>query len=166
MVTKVETLREGHIRCTGIGRTAEKNYTSHANIWNPGYKSMLETERHLADATRKGEVMAVSDGSFKDWWVTAALIIEGNNQGNHIIEASCTNTGLPRYQDSYRSDLSGIIHVVKIVGSLTSKFNITEGSINLGCNGLYSIQIDVYQLSSFSCTSNQFEILTEIHKIV
>ena len=126
---------------------------------------MLETERHIADDIRKEEAMTVIDGPFKDPWGTAALIIEGNNQGKHVIEASCTTPVLPRDQDAYRSELSGIIHVVKIVEILTANFNLTEGIITLGCYGIDAIQIILDQLSSLSCTSNHFDILTEIHKI-
>ena len=109
--------------------------------------------------------MTVRDGSFKELWVMVDLIIEEDNQGKHIIEASCTTPGLPRDKDAYKSEISGILHVVKIVESLTAKFNITEGLITLGCNGLNAIQMAIDQLSSFSCTSNHFYILTEIHKI-
>ena len=90
-----------------------------------------------------------SNGSFKDRWGTAAIIIEENNQGKHRIEVSCTTTGLTRYQDAYRSELSGIIHLVKIAESLTDKFNITEGSITLGCDGIDAIQMDLDKFSSF-----------------
>ena len=85
MVTKVETLKEVHIICTGIGRTVEKKYTYHANTWKPGYKSTLTTERHIADTIRKWEAMEISDGSFKDLWVTVDIVVEGNNQGKHRI---------------------------------------------------------------------------------
>ena len=49
MVKKVERLNEEHIILTGIGRTVDKKDTSHANTCNLGYKSMLVTERHIAD---------------------------------------------------------------------------------------------------------------------
>ena len=83
--------------------------------------------------------MAVSNGSSKKQWGTAALIIEGNNQGKHRIEVSFTTPGLPIDQDAYTSEISGNHHDVKFVESLTAKFNITEGIITLGCDGLDSI---------------------------
>ena len=93
------------------------------------------------------------------------IIIEGNNQGKHIIESSCATPGFPRDQDAYRSKISGVIHVVKIVEILIAKFNITERSITLGCDGLDAIRMDLEKLSSFYCTSNYFDTLTAIHKI-
>ena len=80
--------------------------------------------------------MAVINGYFKYQWVTETITIEGNTQGKYIIEAPCTTPGLPRGQDVHISEISGIIHVIKIVEIFTSKFNITEGSITLVCNGL------------------------------
>ena len=93
------------------------------------------------------------------------IIIEGNNQGKHIIEASCATPGFPRDQDAYRSKILGVIHVVKIVEILIAKFNITERSITLGCDGLDAILMALDQFSSFTFTSNHFDILTAIHKI-
>ena len=61
--------------------------------------------------------------------------------------------------------LSFILHVVKIVESLTSKFNIMEGCITIVCDILDGIKIAPYQFSSFSYTSNHFDILTAIHNI-
>ena len=136
MATKVKTLKEGHIICTGIGTKVEKKGTSHAHTQKSGYRSTMATERYTADTIRKGKDMAVSDGSAKYQWVTETITIEGNTQGKYIIEAPCTTPGLPRGQDVHISEISGIIHVIKIVEIFTSKFNITEGSITLGCYGI------------------------------
>ena len=165
MVTKLDIPKEGNIRCTRIGRTVGKTYTSSANTWNPGYKSIMETERHISDSIRKGGEVALSNGSLKYQWVTASLIIEGYTQGKHRIEASCTTPGLPRDQDAYISDIPGILHVLKIVASLKAKFNITEGSITLGWNGLDDIRMALDQFSSLSWISNHFDILTAINRI-
>ena len=109
--------------------------------------------------------MVVINGSFKYRWVTANLIIKGNNQGKHRVEASCATPGLPRDQDAYRSEILVIFCVVKIVESLTANFDIIEGRITLGFGGLDAIRMNLDQFSSFYCTSNHFDILTAIHKI-
>ena len=54
METKVKTLKEGHIICTGIGTKVEKKGTSHAHTQKSGYRSTMATERYTADTIRKG----------------------------------------------------------------------------------------------------------------
>ena len=73
------------------------------------------------------------------------------------------NLGILRYQDTYRSKLSGILHMIKIVENMVSKFNITEGSITVVCNGLDAISMAYDKHSYFTCQSNHLDILTEIN---
>ena len=59
--------------------------------------------------------MVVSEGSFKDLWGTAALIIEVQQYTNNRIRVTCTTPGLPKEQESYSSEISGLLQSVIIV---------------------------------------------------
>jgi len=68
----------------------------------------------IAAALRDGTAIAVSDGSFKDQFGTAALVIEGPDSDNQMLAVNVT-PGHPEEQLSYRSELSGIFGIVTFV---------------------------------------------------
>ena len=85
-------------------------------------------------------MIADSDGSNKQNWVTAALIIEGYKYTKKIIAAYCTSPEHTKYQDAYRGKLVVIFHMVTIVEEISIKFNISEREISMACDGLITIK--------------------------
>jgi len=65
----------------------------------------------IAKAIRMGTVIVVSDGSFKDMFGTAALVMEGSDSAHHILAVNVT-PGDADDQSSYHSELSRIFGVV------------------------------------------------------
>ena len=56
--------------------------TTHWNLYN---QTSEESEIHIASNIHKQKAIIVSDGYFKDRWVTAALIIEVSQHGVNLI---------------------------------------------------------------------------------
>ena len=57
----------------------------------------------------------VIDGSYEENWGTEALIIEVVEYAIHQIAGTCASTEHTKDQDTYRSELACIFHVVYIV---------------------------------------------------
>jgi hypothetical protein len=66
---------------------------------------------NVANAIRNGTAIAVSNGSFKESFGMAALIIEGDNKTKHFIAINVT-PGHPEDQSSLRSELSGLFGIL------------------------------------------------------
>jgi len=93
----------------------------------------------IAAALRDGTAIAVSDGSFKDQYGTAALVIEGPDADNRMLAVNAM-PGHPADQSSYRSELSGIFSVVTLVNLTCAVFCITSGEITAGCDGIEALK--------------------------
>jgi hypothetical protein len=83
------------------------------------------------------EIKAVSDGSFKDKFGTAAWMVYVNN--NCIITGRCVAPGGPDDQSAYRSELTGIYGIVSTIRYLQRAFNVS-GKITVGCDGLSALR--------------------------
>eukprot|EP00957_Ditylum_brightwellii_P140737 10721311-Ditylum_brightwellii.AAC.1 len=56
---------------------------------------------YVAQAIRKGEAIAVSDGSAKDNWSAAAFTIEGKSYGTNRVTGTCSTPGDEEEQEAY-----------------------------------------------------------------
>ena len=54
----------------------------------------------------------------------------------HRITATSNTSGHEEYQDAYKSELEGILHIIIILEDISSKFNIEDGSITIACDGI------------------------------
>ena len=68
----------------------------------------------IAQALRDGTAVAVSDGSFKDKFGTAAWVIEGRRSDGWL-EGQCIIPGGPEDQSAYRSKLGGLYVIAAMV---------------------------------------------------
>jgi hypothetical protein len=87
----------------------------------------------LADAIRRGQAVAVSDGSYKDAFGTAAYVLEGVNSDNRLVVV-LISPGTPDDQTSHRSELAGLFGIVVMVNLVCEHFEITEGAVEVGCD--------------------------------
>jgi hypothetical protein len=95
--------------------------------------------RTLAEAIHQGRAIAVSDGSYKDDFGTAAYVLEGETASNRIVCALAT-PGIPEDQSSFCSELAGLYRIVMMVQAVCHQFGITSGGIEVGCDGLIALQ--------------------------
>ncbi len=84
-------------------------------------------------------VMAVSDGSFKDTFGTAAWTLGTESQPG-LITGRVVCPGGPSDHSSYRSELTGIYAILTITLHLCKYYNISDGQIELGCDGLSALE--------------------------
>jgi hypothetical protein len=95
--------------------------------------------RTLAEAIRQGQAIAVSDGSYKDDFGTAAYVLEGKTAANRIV-CALASPGISEDQSSFCSELAGLYGIIMMVQAICHQFRITSGGIEVGCNGLIALQ--------------------------
>eukprot|EP00957_Ditylum_brightwellii_P166169 12650631-Ditylum_brightwellii.AAC.1 len=123
---------------------------------------MEDDSEYIAAAISDRTAIAVSDGSYKDSQSAAACIIEGVTPNKHSIIATATTPGPLAIQDAYQAELSGIFMIVIIVLNLCEQYNIQKGSITVACDGLDTICKAMADDTTFSCQSNQFNLISAI----
>jgi hypothetical protein len=95
---------------------------------------MTDNGAYVAKLLTENDAYAISDGSYKDTYGTAAWLIKGI-AGVNTISGCILYPGIDEDHSSYRSELSGICALVSVVNSLCFHYKITEGSITIGCYG-------------------------------
>ena len=93
-----------------------------------------------AKAIRNCQAKAVSDGSFKYPYGTAATIIEGTTKKERIT-AKVITLGEEHDHSSYHSKRAGIYTTLVLINHLCAYHNITEGSIEFACDRLSTLQV-------------------------
>jgi len=95
-----------------------------------GYQLAQSIRNNLASINA---LKAVTDGSFKDTFGTAAWILECSETSQRMT-GQVVAPGSDQDHSSYRSELSGVYAVLLVVSKLCSYFNVDEGSVVLGCD--------------------------------
>jgi hypothetical protein len=91
--------------------------------------------RDLAEALQfdlLATIMAVSDGSYKDLFGTAAWTI-GTDDTEHIISGCAICPGGPEAQSAYRSELTGLYSILAILHQVCLYFDVPEGNVPRRC---------------------------------
>jgi hypothetical protein len=108
------TLWQSHIECQSFGTTIA-----------------------LREALTQGELVLVSDGSFKTPFATGAYILtsEANMEANYLTGAARA-TGPPSQQDSYRAELFGILAGLIRLQKILERWQLQHQplSIRVGCD--------------------------------
>jgi hypothetical protein len=86
---------------------------------------------------KDGSARAVSDGSFKDRFGTAAFTIIAERDTS-IIGLNIV-PGHPSDQGAYRSELAGLFGNILVVNALCQWAGISGGAIKIGCDGLSAL---------------------------
>ncbi len=95
----------------------------------------------LAQALQDGTAIAVSDGSYKDNYGTAAWTLQGSDEEG-AIEGVNIAPGHPKDQSSYRSEIAGLYGIIAAIKCVCTYHQVTQGSIEVGCDGeqaLYNV---------------------------
>ncbi len=126
--------------------------------------SLADNGQTVAQAIREGIAIAVSDGSCKDSYGTAAWVIEGADQHGRIM-GKVIAPGGPEAHSPYRSELSGIYATMIVVNNICSFYNIQEGTIEFACDGLSALnRAFSYVVSLLSVAEPSFDMLVVIHR--
>jgi hypothetical protein len=115
----------------------------------------------IAQALKNKAAIAVSDGSFKDSYGTAAWVVEGLNSYGRMMGQVITPGG-PSDHSSYRSELSGIYSILVVVNQLCAHYKIVDGEIELACDGLSAINKAFSAVSILNIDDSNYDLLGAI----
>jgi hypothetical protein len=102
--------------------------------WCFSHLDMEDDGQIIALAIQQGEAIAISDGSFQDIYGTAAWVVEGTDSNGRALGAVVV-PGSAKDQSAYRSELAGLYSILVFVKQLCEFYQISSGSIELGCDG-------------------------------
>jgi hypothetical protein len=118
--------------------------------------------KEVAKGLWEGTAMAVCDGSFKETFGTAAWIIR-TNEGEASIRGCVHCPGAPDDHSSYRSELAGIYAVLTVTNKLCKFFQIKDGRITLGCDGLSALNVSMTEEPSLASDIPNFDLVAAIY---
>jgi hypothetical protein len=113
----------------------------------------------VAQAIRDGTAIAISDGSFKEGFGTSALVIEASDSTDNIIAVNVVPRNLDD-QGSYHIELAGIFGQITLVNALCNVHDITQGSIECGCDGARALNKVLNPDSEAKTDGSQFNLLS------
>lgn len=115
----------------------------------------------IVEAIRNGTCIAVSDGSFKDEYGTAAWVLEGRTSEGRI-EGVGIIPGEPKIQGAYRSELGGLYGIATIIHILCQVHSIEQGAVEIGCDGLAALRNGVAGDGQIKPQAPQFDLIAAL----
>jgi hypothetical protein len=115
----------------------------------------------VADAIRNHAAIAVSDGSYKEEYGTAAWVIEGDSAIGRILGRVIVPGGAHDHS-SYRSELAGILAIMTITNKLCDFYDIDNGSVEIACDGRSALDKAFSHTSSIRMEDSHHDILGAI----
>ncbi len=165
--------RRDHWVCSGYGDILPEN-TSSCTSLRDSLVNIHTTERWcvdnlalhddgdiIAEAIRNRTAIAVSDGSFKDTYGTAAWVLEGDSSDGRIV-GHVIAPGNDVDHSAYRSELSGILAVMITVKHICEHHKIKEGAVELACDGLSAIDKAFSYVSLLHIDEPDFDLIAAI----
>lgn len=123
----------------------------------------------LIDSLKKKEpIMIVSDGSFHPehemgtagWFITTKKDYSKMVIGDNIVPGDAQS------QCSHRSELSGLIGAVKHISYLCRLHGITDGDIEIGCDGLQAFRAATRHTWKSTTSISHFDLVTTLHSLI
>jgi len=93
----------------------------------------------VIQALCNGKVVAVSDGSFKDYARAAAWTIKGDTTDNRVVGTGLT-PGNAVDQSAYRSELFGLWGILASLKQFSEDNSIAHGHLMIACDGLSALK--------------------------
>jgi len=129
--------RQGHVE---VAPPQIQTWTEHLlNLpkekkWALSNLTLLEDGAPLGDAIRSGQACAVSDGSFKEQFGTAAWVLYHNETHIMLGNGQLITPGCPQDQCAYHSKLSGLYGIALTLNELSIHQDFAGGHIKITCD--------------------------------
>ena len=119
----------------------------------------------VANAIRNGKCIGVSDGSYNDEFGTACWIIQGEDAVGQI-KCPLVLPGHSSSHSAYRSELAGIYGMVTMIETLCKFHGISEGSVEVGCDGLSALTHAMQRWDIINPKMPQFDLLAATRMVL
>jgi len=141
--------------------------TLHHLNWCLADVEIVQDGRELATAIQTGataSVIAISDGSFKNTYGTAAWTI-GTVEQDGLLAGKVVCPGGEADQSSYRSELMGLYAMLVAIHHLCIFYDIKEGQVEIGCDGSSALTT-VFEWGPYLAhDTTDFDLVGAIHAI-
>ena len=88
---------------------------------------------------QRGDLCAVSDGSFQEPFATAGWVFESKDQF-HALVGGCVSPGDSSYQSPGRAELAGLYSILAVLYLASQFHRVDSGSIEIGCDSTNSLR--------------------------
>lgn len=125
-----------------------------------------DTDYIIQELREGNSLIAVSDGSFHPEYKTgtAAWVITSPSNHQRRIYGNNVAPGQEHDQCPHRSELVGLLGVVRHVNKICAQYTITEGSIELACDGLEAYKAAARWTFHHTTDIGHFDIVTILHQ--
>jgi Reverse transcriptase (RNA-dependent DNA polymerase) len=111
----------------------------------------------------QGIAKAVADGSFKDGWGTASGIVTGSSPTNDLTIDVIT-PGQAKDQCSFRSELAGLLAIIRSVNELVGHHGLTTGSITVACDNESAVRAANNKTGGTNPNASHFDLVTAVRQ--
>ena len=137
--------------------------------WAVRYLRPPDSGYPLAIALAEGTAIAVCDGSYKSGHGTSAFILAPHLIFNHPDQLVGGNI-CPGYFDltsmsAYRAELCGYYGVITTIRSITNRFKLTSGSVQIGCDCDNAINI-LFDNKPTSPSTPHYDLIFDIKEMI
>ena len=106
-----------------------------SSIWSVQQLQHSDQGRNFVDAMRKGDAIAVSDGSYGKNRATSAFILSSRSQPHMMVTAVNEVAGMVNSLNSYRVELSGIYGTLILIRAICQLYKVHQGHVTLALDG-------------------------------
>jgi hypothetical protein len=128
------------------------------------YQLQIHQCQRIVDSIREGTVTAVSDGSYKDTFGTAAWVLLAEETVAYIT-GCMLYPGAARDHSSYRSILDGLYSVLTVTSKMYEYYNMQEGGITIGCDGLSTLDTSLHNELVLASDVSNFDLVRAIYAL-
>jgi len=121
----------------------------------------------LRTAFMSGELIVISDGSYKDPYSTGGWILTtAATASEHYIQGTARSTGPPTVQDSHRAEAFGILGGVYTLFKYLSKWGLSAGSITFAAENTSALNyaFNLNEYPSIQSTYPDFDVFISIRR--
>jgi len=118
----------------------------------------------LINTIQIGKIRVVSNGSYKDSYATAAVIIKDHDRTCYMKSVGIAPRG-PQVMSAYRGELTGIYLTMFLLTQLCHFKNVKLGEIQFGYDGLSALQCAFDFEFPSSLNDPGYNLITAIHRL-
>ena len=137
-IQNVSLLTEGTAKFAPV---QSKIKPAHRTSWLQIQKNQEGLMSNIVRALERGDAIGVSDGSYSEHHGkgTASWIITNPDKSAYV-SASSISPGVKDIQNSYRSEITGILSILEELKAICDTWGIKKGKCTIFCDGLSALQ--------------------------
>ena len=147
-------------------------YISSLPYWkrrNLGHNLPSEDEiRDMHTSLKRGDLMGISDGSYKEGKASHAWVFADRNTDERITQSAATVDGEREKLNAFRAEAMGVIAMLTVIELISSQYNISQFSVNIGvdCKSLITKVYTPVENSIKFVEASEVDTILEIRQLI